>query len=91
MKQLRRYFLTGLVVVLPTVVSFYIFIVVGNWLDGLLGGMFRGETIRDGGIPRSGRAQPGHDDLAHWCNYVEDPRAPVLSMPGINCWREFPC
>jgi uncharacterized membrane protein len=54
MRQFRRYFLTGLVVVLPTVVSFYVIIVFGNWLDGLLGGMFRGESLREGGIPGLG-------------------------------------
>ena len=54
MSHIRRYFLTGLAVVLPTFVSFYILYVVGNALDGLLGGMFRGEWIRPGGIPGLG-------------------------------------
>jgi len=54
MSHIRRYFLTGLAVVLPTFVSFYILYVVGDALDGLLGGMFRGEWIRPGGIPGLG-------------------------------------
>ena len=54
MSHIRRYFLTGLAVVLPTFVSFYVLYVVGEALDGLLGGMFRGEWIRPGGIPGLG-------------------------------------
>jgi len=52
--RFRRYFLTGLVVVVPPVVSFYVIYVVGEWLDQLLGGRFRGEWIRPGGIPGLG-------------------------------------
>lgn len=54
MNRYRRYFLTGLVVVVPPVVSFYVLYVVGEWLDQLLGGRFRGEWIRPGGIPGLG-------------------------------------
>jgi uncharacterized membrane protein len=50
----RRYFLTGLVVVVPPVFSFYVIYLVGDWLDQLLGGRFRGEWIRPGGIPGLG-------------------------------------
>jgi len=52
--NLRRYFLTGLVVVLPTVVTFYLLYVIGERLDNVLGGVFRGEWIRPGGIPGLG-------------------------------------
>lgn len=52
--NLRRYFFTGLVVVLPTVVTFYLLYVIGERLDNVLGGVFRGEWIRPGGIPGLG-------------------------------------
>jgi uncharacterized membrane protein len=52
--NLRRYFFTGLVVVLPTVVTFYLLYVIGEKLDNVLGGVFRGEWIRPGGIPGLG-------------------------------------
>lgn len=52
--NLRRYFFTGLVVVLPTVVTFYLLYVIGERLDNVLGGVFRGEWIRTGGVPGLG-------------------------------------
>ncbi len=50
----RRYFLAGLVVVVPPVVTFYVLYVIGDQLDGILGGVFRGEWIRPGGVPGLG-------------------------------------
>jgi uncharacterized membrane protein len=37
MKQLRKYFLTGLIIILPTVLSVYILIALFNAFDGILG------------------------------------------------------
>ena len=50
----RGYFLAGLVVVVPPVVTFYVLYVIGDQLDGILGGVFRGEWIRPGGVPGLG-------------------------------------
>jgi uncharacterized membrane protein len=52
--NLRRYFFTGLVVALPTALSFYLLYVIGERLDNVLGGVFRGEWIRPGGVPGLG-------------------------------------
>ncbi len=54
MNRFRRYFLTGLLVLAPPVVSFYVLYIIGGKLDKLLGGIFRGEFIRPGGIPGLG-------------------------------------
>lgn len=37
MKKFRGYFLTGLIVVLPVVVTLYVLWITFNWIDGLLG------------------------------------------------------
>lgn len=42
MTRFRRYFVTGLVVLMPTFISFYVLLIVGEKLDNLLGGAFRG-------------------------------------------------
>ena len=54
MNRIRRHFLTGLIVLGPPVVSFYVLYLIGVKLDQLLGGVFRGEFLREGGIPGLG-------------------------------------
>ncbi len=54
MHLFRRHFLTGLIVLGPPTVSFYVLYIIGVKLDKVLGGVFRGEFIREGGIPGLG-------------------------------------
>jgi uncharacterized membrane protein len=53
-KSLRRHFFTGVLVLTPTVVTFYVLYRLFLFLDSLLGTYLRGEFIRPGGIPGMG-------------------------------------
>jgi uncharacterized membrane protein len=53
-QPLRRYFLTGILVLAPTGLTFWILYKVFVFLDTLLGGFLRGEWLRPGGVPGMG-------------------------------------
>lgn len=53
-RTLRRHFITGILVLTPTAVTFWVLYQLFIFLDNILGGYLRGQFIRPGGIPGMG-------------------------------------